>query len=458
MNGIDKSREYIDGYIERARKAQAIFEQMSQEEVDLAVKTIGKTVFDNAEYLAEIAVAETRMGNVADKVAKNRQKAGIIWNSLKGKPSRGILDTDEATGITRVAKPMGVVAAVTPCTNPIVTPMSNAMFALKCGNAIIITPHHSAVRCSTEAVDMINAELERLGYPQHLIQILDQHSREHTKNLMSASDVVIATGGAGIVEAAYSSGRPALGVGAGNVQCIIDEGYDPSVAVPKIIAGRTFDNGIICSGEQSVIFHENDRERVMAEFEANGAYIVRDKNELECIREALFQDGKPNRHSVGQSCAAVAELAGIDIPAATRVIVAEAEGSGLTDPLGGEKMAPVLAAYSYKTLEEGVNIARENLEKDGKGHSAVFHSDSEEHIAYVAESLCVSRFVINQISASSTGGSFYNGLAPTNTLGCGSWGHNSISENLTYTHLMNISRIARYMPNNHVPTEDELWG
>ena len=171
MNDSEMSKVYIDGYIERARAAQAEFEKMSQEKVDLAVKTIGKVVYDNAEYLAEIAVEETNMGNVPDKIAKNKQKSKIIWNSLKGKRSRGILDTDMTTGITRVAKPMGVVAAVTPCTNPIVTPMSNAMFALKCGNAIIITPHHSSIKCSTETVNMINRELSKLGYPDDLIQI-----------------------------------------------------------------------------------------------------------------------------------------------------------------------------------------------------------------------------------------------------------------------------------------------
>lgn len=452
------SRAYIRGYIERAQKAQAEFETMSQEQVDLAVKTIGKVVYENAEFLAEIAVEETGMGNVPDKIAKNKQKAGIVWNNLRGKKSRGILETNEETGITTIAKPMGVIAAITPCTNPIVTPMSNAMFALKCGNAIIITPHHKALKCSTKTVDMINEELKKLGYPEHLIQILDQQSRENTRNLISSADVVIATGGAGMVNAAYSSGRPALGVGAGNVQCIIDQGYDYKEAVPKIITGRTYDYGIICSGEQSVICPEQDFEGIMAEFEKHGGYVVRKPQELEGIRQALFADGKPNRHSVGQSPAKIAELAGIQIPEGTKIIVAVADGTGLTDPLGGEKMAPVISAYKYKELAEGVNIARENLEKEGKGHSVAFHSDSEEHIQYVGTQLCVSRFVINQISASSAGGSYYNGLAPTNTLGCGSWGHNSISENLDYKHLMNVSRIARYMPDNHVPTEEELWG
>ena len=452
------SQEYINGYIERARIAQKEFEKMSQEQVDRAVQIIGKVVYDNAQYFAEIAVEETGMGNVEDKYAKNRQKAGIVWNNLKGKKSRGILETDETTGITTVAKPMGVVAAITPCTNPIVTPMSNSMFALKCGNAIVITPHHKSVKCSTKVVEMMNDALAAEGYPENLIQILGEHSRENTRNLISSADVVVATGGAGMVNAAYSSGRPALGVGAGNVQCIIDEGYDYKEAVPKIIKGRYYDYGIICSAEQSVICPEKDFENILKEFEANGCYVVRDPEELEKVRGALFDDGKPNRHSVGQSCGKVAELAGIQIPEGTRAIVAVAEGTGLTDLLGGEKMAPVISAYPYSDLDDGIRIAAENLEKDGKGHSVSFHSDSEEHIAKVGESLCVSRFVINQCSANSAGGSYFNGLNPTNTLGCGSWGHNSISENLNYHHLMNVSRIARFMPDNHVPTDEELWG
>ena len=452
------SQEYINGYIERARIAQKEFEKMSQEQVDRAVQIIGKVVYDNAQYFAEIAVEETGMGNVEDKYAKNKQKAGIVWNNLKGKKSRGILETDETTGITTVAKPMGVVAAITPCTNPIVTPMSNSMFALKCGNAIVITPHHKSVKCSTRVVEMMNEALAAEGYPENLIQILGEHSRENTCNLISSADVVVATGGAGMVNAAYSSGRPALGVGAGNVQCIIDEGYDYKEAVPKIIKGRSYDYGIICSAEQSVICPEKDFEDILKEFEDNDCYVVRDPEELEKVRGALFEDGKPNRHSVGQSCGKVAELAGIQIPEGTRAIVAVAEGTGLTDLLGGEKMAPVISAYPYSDLDDGIRIAAENLEKDGKGHSVSFHSDSEEHIAKVGESLCVSRFVINQCSANSAGGSYFNGLNPTNTLGCGSWGHNSISENLNYHHLMNVSRIARFMPDNHVPTDEELWG
>ena len=451
------SKAYIDEYMERARKAQKEYEKFTQEQMDEIVMTIGKVVHDNAEFLAEISVEETGMGVVADKTAKNKGKARIIWNSLKGKKSKGIIERDEATGITKIAKPIGVVAAITPCTNPIVTPMSNAMFALKGGNAIIITPHHKSVRCSAKAVEMINAELDKLGAPKNLIQILEQQSRDNTKNLISAADIVIATGGMGMVKAAYSSGKPALGVGAGNVQCILDEDADIQTAAPQIIAGRIFDNGIICSGEQSIIMPENRYDEMLEAFEKNGAFIIRRPEDKEAMRTAMFEEGAMSRHAVGQSVQAIAKLAKLAIPADTKVIIVEADGNGEEDILAKEKMCPVLAAFKYKTFEEGVEIARANLEEEGKGHSVSIHSNNKDHIEYAGKELCVSRFVINQVCATSAGGSFYNGLAPTNTLGCGSWGNNSISENLDYKHLINVSRIAYFMKDNHVPTDEELW-
>jgi succinate-semialdehyde dehydrogenase len=452
------SKVYITGYIERARKAQREFEKFSQEQIDEIVMTVARVVHDNAEYLAEIAVDETGMGVVADKIAKNKGKARIIWNSLKGKKSKGIIERDEATGITKIAKPIGVVAAITPCTNPIVTPMSNAMFALKGGNAIIITPHHKSVKCSAKTVELINAELDKLGAPKHLIQIIDQQSRENTQNLISSADIVIATGGMGMVKAAYSSGKPALGVGAGNVQCIIDEDADIEIAAPQIIAGRIFDNGIVCSGEQSIIMPETRYDEMLKAFEKNGAFVVTKPEEKDAMRNAMFAEGAMSRHAVGQSVQAIAKLAKLNIPEDTKVIVVEADGSGEADLLAKEKMCPVLAAFKYKTFEEGVEIARANLEEEGKGHSVAIHSNNKEHIEYAGTELSVSRFLINQTCATSAGGSFFNGLAPTNTLGCGSWGNNSISENLNYTHLINVSRIAYFMKDNHVPSDDELWG
>jgi succinate-semialdehyde dehydrogenase len=445
---------YIEEYIQRARKAQAVFEDATQAEVDCAVRAVAKVVYDNAEMLAVVAVEDTRMGNVPDKIAKNKNKARIIWNSLKGKKSRGILERDEINGITTIAKPVGVVAAITPCTNPIVTPMSNSMFALKCANAIVVTPHHNAILCSTKVVELFRTELVKLGLPADLIQVLDRHSRENTKNLIAMADVVVATGGGGMVRAAYSSGKPALGVGAGNVQAIIDKGTDYEAAVRMIVDGRAFDNGIICSGEQSAICHEEDMDAIMRIFEACGCYVIKDPAERDAVRDTLFEGGEMSRHAVGQSAAAVARLAGIEINEDTRAIVVEAGVAGAGDLFAKEKMCPVIAVYGYRDFADAVLIAKENLEFEGKGHSVSLHSNDREHIEYAGKALSVSRFLVNQVCATGAGGSFFNGLAPTNTMGCGSWGNNSISENLTYRHLMNVSRIAYNMPGNHVPSDD----
>lgn len=451
------SLDYIDTYIKRGRVAQQAFETMSQEDVDRAVMAVGKSIHENAQKLAEMAVKETEMGNVEDKAIKNKNKAEIIWHSLKGKKSRGILERNLVTGVTTLAKPMGVVAAITPCTNPIVTPMSNVMFALKSGNAIIITPHHRAIQCSTFAVKLMQDAIKKLGMPDNLIQILDQQSRLNTKNLIAACDVVIATGGMGMVKAAYSSGRPALGVGAGNVQCIVDRGVDYNEVVPKIIAGRVFDNGIICSGEQSVICPKEDIENILDTFAEQGAFVVKTSQEKEALRNAIFIEGAMNRHVVGQTAEKVGQMAGLSVPPGCKLIVVEGDGFGVNEILAKEKMCPVLVVHGYEDFSQGVEIARANLEVEGKGHTVALHSKNLENIEFAAENLSVSRFVVNQISSFNAGGSYYNGLNPTNTLGCGSWGNNSISENLTYTHLMNVSRIAQYMPENKVPSLEELW-
>ncbi len=450
-----ESKDYVKQYIDRSRKAQKQYESYTQEQVDEVVRIAAKTVHDNAELLAKMAVEETQMGVYEDKVIKNKMKAKVIWNNLKDKKSVGIIKRDEKTGITEIAKPMGTVAAITPTTNPIVTPMSNAMFALKGRNSIIITPHHRSMRCSSKTVELINQQLEKINAPKHLIQILDQQSRENTKNLIQNTDVVIATGGMGMVKAAYSSGKPALGVGAGNVQCIIDRGVDIKDAVSKIILGRTFDNGIICSGEQSVMIPQEIFKDVVAEFKTNGAYYISEYEEREKLRNTLFVYGEMNKHVVGQSVQRIAELAEINIHKDTRVIIVDVQDK--TDILGKEKMCPVLALYQYDSFSDAVEIASRNLEMEGKGHSVAIHSNNVENIEYAGENLKVSRIVINQPSATSAGGSFFNGFAPTNTLGCGSWGNNSISENLDYKHLINISRIGYYMKDNKVPADDELW-
>lgn len=448
----------INRMMEQARAAQKIFENFSQEEVDKIVREIGKAVYDNAELLARMAVDETKMGVYEHKVAKNKGKAKIIWHDLKDKKSVDEISRDLDKNIIEIAKPIGVVGAVTPTTNPIVTPMCNAMFALKGRNGIIIAPHPRAKGCSSKTVAIINERIEALGAPKHLIQIISEPSIEYTNALMQAVDVVVATGGMGMVKAAYGSGKPAYGVGAGNVQVIVDRDVDFDETAKNILAGRIFDNGIICSGEQSVIAHREDYDTLINSFNKQGGFLIRDHEEKRRLRETLFVNGHMNKDVVGQSVQDIAKLARLEIPMHTIALMVEADGIGEGDLFCREKMCPVLATFKYDDFSEGIKIAKINLELEGNGHSAAIHSNNFENIKEVGRVLSVSRLVVNAASSTTAGGSFTNGFAPTTTLGCGSWGNNSISENFTYKHLLNISRIGLIRENVRVLEDHEIWG
>lgn len=449
----------VSELITKAKAAQEQFENYTQEQVDAAVKIVAKTIFDNAEVLAKLAVEETGMGVYEHKVLKNKGKARIIWHSLKNKKSVGIIEEDVENGIIKVAKPMGVIGAVTPCTNPIVTPMCNIMFALKGRNAIIIAPHPRAKKCAAYTIELMNENLKQLNLPQNLIQTIEDPSVEMTGELMKSVDVVVATGGMGMVKAAYSSGKPAYGVGAGNVQCIVDRDVDFSEAVPKIITGRTFDNGIICSGEQMVIVHEDDYNKVVDEFKKNRAFFINDDSQKQKLRENLFNnEGVMNRHAIGQNVAAIGKIFEFNIPDDATVILVDVDAKGREDVLCKEKMCPVIGIKKYKTFIEAVEIAEANLEYEGKGHTVAIHSNNKENLKYAGEKLPISRLLVNQICATMNGGSFVNGLAATTTLGCGSWGNNSISENLDYKHFINITRIATVIEGATQPTDEEIWG
>ena len=453
-----ESNEYIQSLVSKSKTAQKEFEKFNQQQVDAVVRAVAKVVYDNAAELAAMAVEETRMGVFEDKIKKNQGKAKVIWNHMKNKPSVGVIRRDEKNGIVEVAKPMGVIGAVTPCTNPIVTPMCNAMFALKSRNSIIIAPHPRAKKCANYVVNLFNKAIQPFHVPADLIQVMEEPTVELTGLLMKAVDVVIATGGMGMVKVAYSSGRPAFGVGAGNVQCIIDQGYNLQTAIPKIVEGRVFDNGIICSGEQTIIVHESDLEAVKAELRANGGFILEDEESKAKLRKTLFKDDVMNKDLVGQSVEKIAALSEIDVPKGTRLIVVAADGIGRADVLCKEKMCPVIAIFPYKTFADAVSFAISNLEVEGIGHSISIHSDNAARLEYAANLVPVSRVLVNQICATMNGGSFLNGLSPTTTLGCGSWGNNSISENLDYKHLMNITRIGYVIKDAKVPSDEEIWG
>lgn len=455
--------ESISELIGKARAAQAEFEKVAtQENVDAIVKAIAKAIYDHADPLAKMAAEESGMGVYEDKINKNKGKAKVIWNFLKDKKSVGVISRDAKTGITEVARPMGVIAAITPCTNPIVTPMCNAMYAIKGRNAIIIAPHPRSKKCARVVVDMFRKELELRNAPADLIQLVDEPSTELSAELMSKCDVVVATGGMGMVKAAYSSGKPAYGVGAGNVQCIIDKGVDYEEAAPKIIEGRRFDNGIICSGEQTIILPKEDYAKIIDIFVKNGCAYIEKEEDVNRLKSTLFtvtDSGSyvMNKNLVGQSALKVAKTAGIDVPESTKVILVKADTFGKGNCLSKEKMCPVISTYAYDTWEDAVKIAQANLDVEGRGHSVSIHSNNTDHIEYAANHITVCRVLINQICSTMNGGSFFNSLTPTTTLGCGSWGNNSISENFSYKHLINITRIAYQIPGAKAPSDEEIF-
>ncbi|MEH6609008.1 MAG: aldehyde dehydrogenase family protein [Halioglobus sp.] len=445
----------IDEMMAKARVAQTAYASFNQEQVDEIVRAIGKVVYDNAEQLARNAVDETGMGNFADKLAKKKGKSRAIWNSLKGKRSIGVIEEKDEHGIVKIAKPVGIVGAVTPTTNPVVTPMCNAMFALKGGNAIIVAPHPRAKNCSAEVVDLMNAEIKRLGGPDNLIQCIREPSIQATNELMQKVDVLVATGGPAMVAAAYSSGKPSFGVGPGNVQVIVDSDVDYLDAAEKIINGRKFDHGIICSGEQSVIAPKETYQQVIEAFQSKGAHYVGDQETADKLRAVLFENGHISPAVIGQSPQQIAEMAGIEIAEDAKIILIKSNTSE-QDILRKEKMCPVMVAFEYDDFDDAIAIAQFNLGVEGKGHTCAIHSNNDEHIRQAGIELPVSRLVVNEASSLTAGGSLQNGFAPTTTLGCGSWGNNSISENLNYTHLINIHRIG-FVHDKPAPTDEEIW-
>lgn len=429
--------------MKRSKAAQKKFEFATQEQADAAAKAICKVVYDNAEKLGTMAAEESRMGNIDDKIAKCINKSSLIWNSIKDKKTVGIISKNEEKKTIDIAKPMGVVACIIPSTNPVVTPMCNASFALKTRNSAIFAPHPRAVKCTKLLVELFRAELKKLGLPEDLVLTLEEVSLEASNDLMKQADIIVATGGPGMVKAAYSSGKPSLGVGQGNVQCIVDTDVDLNDAAKKVIIGRSFDNGLICLGEQTVFVQKNQLDDFINCLKANGGFYIDKEDDVNKVRNTIFPESGPiNRDVVGLSAVDIAKKLDIKVPEDTKVIVVKASDIGRNDDLCREKLCPVLTIYPYNTFEQGIEMMVENLEFEGKGHSISVHSNTKEHVQYAAIQCSVSRVVVNEPSGTTGGGSPLNGFTPTTTLGCGSWGNNSFSDNFSHVHLMNITRIA----------------
>ncbi|MGI6752486.1 MAG: aldehyde dehydrogenase family protein [Anaerovoracaceae bacterium] len=456
------AKEYVAGLIKKSRAAQEVFATYNQEQVDKVVRAVGKAVFDKGEELARLAVDETKMGSFEHKIMKNKGKATAVWNWLKDKKSVGIIETVHIYGkrIDKVAHPMGVVGAIAPVTNPVMTPNQNAMIALKGRNSMIVAPHPAGRKTGWETCEVMRAALKEVGAPEDLILCIepDMVTLETSAAVMSMTDVCIATGGPGMVKAAYSAGKPAYGVGAGNMQCLVDKDAVVADIVPMIITGRTYDNGVLCTCEQNFICHEDMFDEMIAEFAKNDVVYISDEKDVNTLRDTVFPDGALNKQAVGLKAPAIAKMAGLDVPENTKALIVKANGAGAKDTFSKEKLFPVLAAYTYKEWPEAVQIAIDNVELEGKGHSTVVHSHTQANIEYAGINLPVSRLLVNGIGSSGVGGAYTNGFAPTATLGCGSWGNNSIAENLDYIHLINVSRIGYTDPNFPIPTPDEVWG
>lgn len=448
---------YLNELVEKARVAQKEFETYTQEQVDACCKAICRVVFDNAELLARMAVDETRMGIYESKIGKCRGKSKAVWWRMHGQKSRGIIERDEANGIVKIAKPIGVIGCVAPTTNPIITLMQNSACALKSGNAIVICPHPRAKNCGVKTVELMNEALKKIGAPENLIQIIPEPTMELSGGLMKVVDLCICTGGPGMVKAAYSSGKPAIGVGQGNVQVMVDRDVDINAVAEMVVVGRTFDNGVLCTCEQNVIVPEEKVDEMVAALKDQGAYYIDNETDAQILRDCAFPGGKLNKDFAGASVRQIAGMTGLPIPEDARVIACCTKGYGFDEVLAKEKLFPVLSVFTYDKWEEAVEIARTNLAMEGMGHSVVIHSNNTEHIEYVPTRIDCSRYGVNQVGGTGLGGALDNGLNPTTTLGCGTWGNNSISENLWFHNLMNVSRISYRLPDAAIPTDEEIW-
>ncbi len=447
---IVDSVETLNAAIARVRAAQKVFSTYTQQQVD-KIFLAAASAADKARIpLAKLAVQETGMGIVEDKVIKNHYAAEYIYNAYKDVKTCGVIEEDKAYGIKKIAEPIGVVAAVIPTTNPTSTAIFKCLIALKTRNAIIISPHPRAKNATIAAAKLVLEAAVAAGAPEGIIDWIDVPSLEMTNTLMKEADIILATGGPGMVKAAYSSGKPALGVGAGNTPAIIDDSADILKAVNSIIHSKTFDNGMICASEQSVIVLESIYDTVKAEFAARGCYFL-DDLETEKVRKTIIINGALNAKIVGQKAARIAELAGVTVPAGTKILIGEVESVDLSEEFAHEKLSPVLAMYKAKTFDEALEKAERLVADGGYGHtSSVYLNEvsQTEKLQAFASRMKTCRILVNTPSSQGGIGDLYNfKLAPSLTLGCGSWGGNSVSENVGVKHLINIKTVAERREN-----------
>ena len=431
------------------RKAQREFAKFTQEQVDHIFFEAAMAANKARIPLAKMAVEETGMGVMEDKVIKNHYASEYIYHAYRNTKTVGVLEEDPAFGIKKIAEPIGLVAAVIPTTNPTSTAIFKALLCLKTRNAILISPHPRAKKCTAEAARIVYEAAVKAGAPEGIIGCIEFPSLELTGELMHEADIILATGGPGMVHAAYSSGKPALGVGAGNTPVIIDETADIKLAVSSIIHSKTFDNGMICASEQSVTVLDSIYDEVRAEFARRGCYFLKG-DELDQVRHTILINGALNAKIVGQSAHTIAALAGVDVPEETKILIGEVESVELSEEFAHEKLSPVLAMYHAKDFNEALDKAEKLVCDGGHGHTAslYIHPAQKEKIMKHAERMEACRIVINTPSSFGGIGDLYNfKMAPSLTLGCGTWGGNSVSENVGVKHLLNVKTVAERREN-----------
>jgi sulfoacetaldehyde dehydrogenase len=459
----DAPESAVAALVARARAAQRIFETWTQERVDETVTAAAWAIVEPGRNraLAEIAVRDTGLGDVADKIAKNRRKTIGLLRDLRGAKSVGVISDDPVRGLTEIARPVGVVAAITPATNPAATPANNIVNALKGRNAIILAPSPKGQSTMTLLLEFVHAELDRVGAPRDLVlQLPAPVTRDLTHALMRQADLVVATGSQTNVRAAYESGTPAIGVGAGNVAVIVDETADPAAAAAKIARSKTFDHATSCSSENSVIAVAGVYDALVAAFAAEGGVLLT-AAEARQLEQAMFGGGKLAPQFIAQAAGTIAARAGLErtaVRGAKFLVVAET-GVGPGHPFSGEKLSPVLALYRADDFGAAAALAERLLLHQGAGHSVGLHTRLPERALQLGQTLPVCRVIVNQAHCFATGGSFDNALPFSLSMGCGTWGGNSISDNLNYRHFLNITRVAHPLPPErvHEPTDEEFF-
>lgn len=455
---MTKSTEYVASLIERARKAQEIAEGFDQERVDHLTKAIVWNIVkhDNADAISKLAVEETEYGNYDSKYAKLQNKLKGAVRDMEGKRSMGIIEENKEKGIIKIAKPVGVIGAIIPVTNPEATPVLKAIMAIKTRNAIVMSPHPKSKATNTFILNIVREVLKKYDAPEDLVIGIEEPTLDISQELMKQCDLVLATGGSGLVKVAYSSGTPAYGVGTGNAVVIVDETADLNDAANKVKRSKTFDFATSCSAENSLVIQEGVYDDMVEALKAEGGYLL-NAEEKALMQSKMWNDGVLAREVIAQPARKIAEFIGLNIPSDRTFLMVEESNVGKDYPFSGEKLSVTVTLFKYKEFQDAIDRVNEITEFQGKGHSCGIHSTNDERIIDYALKTKTSRLMVRQPQALSNSGSWTNGMPTTLSLGCGTWGGNISSDNITFEKLLNITWVSYPIPANQ-PSDEELFG